>query len=242
VESRLLAGNTGCEVAVSGAISWFFENNTQGIVLEEDCVPDESFFRFCEELLEIYADHPQVGAITGNNFQRGRLRGPASYYFSRYPHCWGWATWRRAWHLYDREACAAWHRDSWAALPPTRTDERAYWAGIRRMTIDAQQDSWANRWMHSLWRKGLLTATPQLNLVDNIGIGGGATHTRSRHLAPAAAEQMRFPLVHPQGVHCDTGADRHVASTHFRVGRWPLVWASSAMRRMTARAARRPTP
>lgn len=242
VETRLLARNEGCEAAVSSAISWFFEINERGIVLEEDCVPDESFFRFCEELLEAYADHPQVGAITGNNFQCGRARGPASYYFSRYPHCWGWATWRRAWRLYDREACATWKRDSWAALPPTSTGERAYWECIRRMTIDGLQDSWANRWMHSLWRRGLLTATPQLNLVDNIGIGDGATHTRSRRLAPAKAGEIRFPLIHPEGVHCNMEADRHVASTHFRVGRWPVVWASSALRRATAHGGRRSPP
>lgn len=238
IETRFLTENTGCEAAVSGAISWFFEANERGIVIEEDCVPDESFFRFCETLLDTYADHPQVGAITGNNFQRGRARGSASYYFSRYPHCWGWATWRRAWRLYDRDACAHWTRESWAGLPKTAADERAYWACIRRMTVDGLQDSWANRWMHSLWRRGLLTATPQLNLVDNIGIGAHATHTRSSHLCPVKAGQMQFPLIHPEVVECDAEADRRVAKNHFRVERWPLMWVSSAVRRTARRVGR----
>jgi hypothetical protein len=230
VATRFLEDNQGCEAAVSGAITWFFENHERGIVLEEDCVPNRSFFAFCERLLDAFADHPRVGAITGNNFQRGRPRGEASYYFSRYPHCWGWATWRRAWQCYDREACARWTRGDWSALPETSWDERAYWACIRQRTIDGRQDSWANRWTHSLWRKGLLTATPQVNLVENIGIGADATHTRSGHLRPTAAGEMQFPLVHPEGVVCDTAADRFVASRHFRVGRWPLMWAESAVR------------
>jgi hypothetical protein len=238
VQTRFLPENEGCEAAVSGALSWFFEANERGVVLEEDCVPDESFFRFCATLLDAYADDPRLGAITGNNFQRGRVRGSSSYYFSRYPHCWGWATWRRAWRLYDRDACAHWKGASWTALPETRLDERAYWACIRRMTIDGMQDSWANRWTHSLWRRGLLTATPQWNLVDNIGIGADATHTRSSGLRPAEACQMKFPLVHPEAVACDAEADRFVATSHFRVGRWPMVWASSAVRRAVRRFGR----
>lgn len=236
VATRFLPENRGCEAAVSGAITWFFENHERGIVLEEDCVPDESFFGFCAELLDAYADHPRVGAITGNNFQRGRTRGSSSYYFSRYPHCWGWATWRRAWQCYDRAACDHWTSESWRALPETGVNEKAYWACIRRLTIDGVQDSWANRWTHSLWREGLLTATPQRNLVDNIGIGKDSTHTRSEYLRPPRAGPIAFPLVHPVGVECDADADRFVASHHFRAGRWPLMWAAHAIRRATARA------
>jgi hypothetical protein len=242
VHTRFLPDNHGCAKAVSDAISWFFTANERGIVLEEDCVPDHSFFGFCAALLDVYADHPQVGAITGNNFQRGYVRGTASYYFSRYPHCWGWATWRRAWRLYDHDACADWKRESWSALPETRTDERAYWACMRRRTIDGSQDSWANRWTHSLWREGLLTATPQRNLVDNIGIGAGATHTRASYLRPAPAGRMLFPLAHPDAVACDVEADRLVATSHFRVRRWPLAWASWAVRRVTPRTSVRPRP
>lgn len=236
VATRFLPENLGCEAAVSGAITWFFENHERGIVLEEDCVPDESFFGFCSELLDTYADHPRVGAITGNNFQRGRRRGAGSYYFSRYPHCWGWATWRRAWQWYDRDACDHWPNESWKALPETTVNEKAYWSCIRRLTVDGVHDSWANRWTHSLWRQGLLTVTPQRNLVDNIGIGEDSTHTRSDGLRPAKAGPVPFPLVHPDGVVCDTDADRFVASHHFRVGRWPLMWAAGAVRRAAARA------
>lgn len=89
--------NLGCKLAVSGAISWFFQNEGHGIILEDDCLPDHSFFRFCEEMLLKYSDDERIGMISGDNFQFGGSQVEDSYYFSRYPHIWGWATWKRAW-------------------------------------------------------------------------------------------------------------------------------------------------
>jgi len=93
--------NLGCGKAVSSAIDWFFEHVEEGIILEDDCLPHPSFFRFCEKLLEKYRDDERVMQIGGCNFQDGIKRGPASYYFSIYNHIWGWASWSRAWKYYD---------------------------------------------------------------------------------------------------------------------------------------------
>jgi len=93
--------NLGCKIAASSAIDWFFENVDEGIILEDDCLPSQSFFRFCQELLEYYRDDTRIMMISGNNFQFGKVRGEGSYYFSKYAHVWGWATWRRAWKHYD---------------------------------------------------------------------------------------------------------------------------------------------
>jgi hypothetical protein len=95
--------NLGCKEAVSSAITWFFEQVEEGIILEDDCLPSDSFFSFCAELLEKYRDDKRIMMISGDNFQDGIQRGDASYYFSSVPWIWGWATWRRAWRLYDRE-------------------------------------------------------------------------------------------------------------------------------------------
>jgi hypothetical protein len=215
---------------VSSAITWFFEHNDRGIILEEDCVPHPSFFRFCDELLEAYAHDDRIGAITGNNFQRGRVRGSESYYFSRYPHCWGWATWRRAWARFDFNACAACYGDpsTQRSLPPLGFNEAAYWAAMRRLTVAGFVDSWANRWMHSLWRHNMLTITPQRNLVVNIGFGPDATHTKTAPSQLTAPETVEFPLRHPQIVKRDEQADRFIAETYFQVRQWPLVWLSLA--------------
>ena len=93
--------NLGCKKGVSSAITWFFEQEEQGIILEDDCVPNLDFFTFCESLLDRYAEDERVSVITGNNFQNNKWRGDASYYFSKYNHCWGWASWRRSWKDYQ---------------------------------------------------------------------------------------------------------------------------------------------
>jgi hypothetical protein len=94
--------NLGCKIRVSSGLDWVFEQVEEAIILEGDCLPHPTFFRFCEELLETYRDDERIGMISGDNFQFGRKRGDASYYFSRYNHIWGWASWRRAWQHYDR--------------------------------------------------------------------------------------------------------------------------------------------
>ena len=88
--------NLGCAHGCSNAISWFFQHEEKGIILEDDCVPHLDFFTFCENLLDRYAEDERVTVVSGNNFQKGKWRGDASYYFSKFPHIWGWATWRRA--------------------------------------------------------------------------------------------------------------------------------------------------
>ena len=95
--------NLGCRAAVSAAISWFFEHEENSIVLEDDCLPNPSFFRYCETLLERYQSEDSIGIISGNNFQPSDRTYDASYYFSKYSHIWGWASWRRFWQHYERD-------------------------------------------------------------------------------------------------------------------------------------------
>ncbi|PGH37845.1 MAG: hypothetical protein CRN43_18725 [Candidatus Nephrothrix sp. EaCA] len=100
-ERRFLDENAGCRMAVSSAITWFFDQEEEGIILEDDCLPHPSFFPFCETLLAQYRDNHSIMHITGNNFQFGKKYGDASYYFSTIAYIWGWASWRRAWEKYD---------------------------------------------------------------------------------------------------------------------------------------------
>lgn len=124
--------NLGCKEGVSSAITWFFEQEEQGIILEDDCVPHLDFFTFCESLLVRYAGDDRVSVITGNNFQNGKIRGSASYYFSKYIHVWGWATWRRAWKHYqgDINFWPKWKTsDAWKKYKSDKI-ERRYWQKI----------------------------------------------------------------------------------------------------------------
>nr|MBA3765731.1 glycosyltransferase family 2 protein [Acidobacteriota bacterium] len=95
--------NLGCGARPSSGLDWVFENVAEAIILEDDCLPHPTFFPFCAELLERHRDDERVMMISGDNFQFGRKRTQYSYYFSRYTHTWGWATWRRAWRYFDRE-------------------------------------------------------------------------------------------------------------------------------------------
>ncbi len=179
----------GLARAMSSAINWFFGDVEDGIVLEDDCIPSQSFFPFCAELLGFYRENPQVMHISGNNFQYGRRRGNASYYFSRYPFVWGWASWRRAWEKFDFDV----------KIP------------------SAQRNSWAAKWVLALERHGGAAIVPNVNLVENIGFGDEATHTkRWARFAFLPAREIGFPLVHPSQVKINDAADVFTYYANFR--------------------------
>jgi len=211
-------GNLGCKRAVSSAIDWFFEHEQQGLILEDDCLPHQDFFRFCDNLLEKYKYDDRISVITGNNFQNGRSRGSASYYFSKYNHCWGWATWRRSWKFY-RGDIGFWQNwktsHDWHRLVPDSV-ERRYWERIFERVQKCEIDSWAYPWTASVWHHGGLTATPNVNLVSNIGFGPESTHTASPDSPYSAMQTTEIgEIIHPIIVAQDHCADRFVFETVF---------------------------
>ena len=210
--------NLGCKFAVSGGITWFFEHEEQGIILEDDCLPHPDFFVFCETLLDRYATDDRVWVITGDNFQNGVRRGEASYYFSRYNHVWGWASWRRAWQKADMDirfwpewkASAAW-REFW----PDST-ARKYWEKILDRMHRAEIDTWDYLWTASVWYRGGLTATPNVNLVSNIGFGPDSTHTSDTNSPCAAVTTSGLGgVLHPSTVNHDAEADIYTFNHHY---------------------------
>jgi hypothetical protein len=220
--------NQGCRVGVSRAITWFFEQVEEGIILEDDCVPHPSFLSYCTTLLERYRHDTRVWCISGSNFQNGRWRGDGSYYFSRYNHCWGWASWRRCWQHYDFDL-ASWPalRDS-GLLATIFADpvERKYWSRIwNRLLDEAKPDSWAYRWSYTCFTNGGLTALPNRNLVNNVGFGDDATHTTSRVIKTAINEDVDSNRL-PSFLLSDAVADRY-SFDHLFGGKWnrlPLVF------------------
>lgn len=210
--------NLGCKYAVSGGIAWFFDHEERGIILEDDCLPHSDFFTFCEILLDRYATDERVSVITGNNFQNGQQRGEASYYFSKYNHCWGWASWRRAWNQYrgDLPFWPEWSQsDNWRKKIPDAI-ERRYWSKIFGRVRAGQIDSWAYPWAASVWYRGGLTATPNTNLVSNIGFGPGSTHTAAADSPFANMETNPLgEIIHPAKIVQNKAADRYVFDHHF---------------------------
>jgi hypothetical protein len=213
--------NLGCRGAVSSGISWFFEREEAGIILEDDCVPDLSFFRFCQELLQKYFSDTRIMTISGNNFQFGRRRTEYSYYFSRHPHIWGWATWRRAWNLFDTKM-TTWPQLSegqWL-MDVFRGDEFAipFWENIFQSVYSGNIDSWAYIWTMSSWTQEGLSIIPDRNLVSNIGFGPQATHTKTNQnrRANMAINSMTFPLDHPPFVIRNAKADEFTEKEVFQ--------------------------
>ena len=177
--------NLGCRLGVSRAITWFFEQVEEGIILEDDCVPHPDFFTYCTTLLKRYRDDTRVWCISGNNFQKGQWRGDGSYYFSRYNHCWGWASWRRCWSKYDAEL-TQWPKLRNAKLLKTIFEdsvERQYWSDIWQKLLErGQPDTWDYQWSFTCFVNSGLTALPNRNLINNVGFDGDATHTTGRSI------------------------------------------------------------
>ena len=204
--------NLGLRRRIESAITWALEVSGRVIVLEDDCVADPTFFDYCDTLLEYYADDKRIMAISGDNFQFGQSPVEHSYYFSKYPHCWGWATWKRAWQLYDTDMWLWPHLKavSWLFDACGDPSEARYWTQVFTATHAGQVDSWAYRWTYSCWVNSGFTILPRHNLVSNIGFGGAATHTQAASpLANMATAPLEFPLRHPPAML------RHIMADNF---------------------------
>jgi hypothetical protein len=173
--------NMGCGRRVSSGLDWVFQQVDRAIVVEDDCVPSDSFFPYCARMLEQWKDDPRVMHVGGSNYQNGIRRGPYAYYFSRYNHIWGWATWRRAWAKYD------FSMQSWSAfdgggfLEQEFEDEVEvrFWRTYFSRIAAGKVDTWDAQWMYAVMAHRGLAITPNTNLVQNVGFGADATHTYS---------------------------------------------------------------
>jgi hypothetical protein len=212
--------NLGCRDRVSSGLDWVFDRVESAIVLEDDCLPDPSFFMFCQEMLAKYKHDERIMVVAGTNFQFGINRTDYSYYFSRYSHCWGWATWKRAWQHYDRDMnCWAEIRDGkWLDSILDDPSSIQYWQKIFQDTYHNRNSSWAYRWALSCWIQSGLTILPNVNLIANIGFGEDATHAKSstNKLANLPVREITFPLKHPPFVMRHFQADDFTEKNIFR--------------------------
>lgn len=226
--------NLGCRQAVSSAIDWFFEHVEAGIILEDDCLPHPTFFRFCAELLERYRDDKRVMAISGRSLQLRRKRTRYSYYFSRYNHIWGWASWRRAWRYYDVTM------EHWPTLKNSgelRVLESSsaveYWTRIFQAVYEGKIDTWDYQWTFACWLQKGLTALPYRNLISNIGFGPDATHTTGNSKAAnLQITAIEFPLRHPPAIIRDKSMDAYMENNLFSGLTTPVHRIKKKMRRV----------
>ena len=206
------------KTSVSSAIDWFFENVEEGIILEDDCLPSQSFFWFCQELLEHYRDDTRIMTISGDNFQFGRKRGDGSYYFSKFSHLWGWATWRRAWKHYDVDI------KSFEIFKTERQiknifrikQQQKYWMNVFQGVYNNKIDTWDYQWGYTCFTNNGLCITPSVNLVSNIGFGIDSTHAQDENsiLSNVEAKEIKN-IIHPNFILPDQEADNFDSKINF---------------------------
>jgi len=214
VVTNIADKNLGCRQRVVSGLNWVFSLVEDAIILEDDCVPHQSFFRYCETLLDYYRHDERVMEISGCNYRKDRICGEYSYYFSKYYHTLGWATWRRAWTFYD-ENISSWpelkRSATWSTFFDDRREER-YWTAIYDQIASGGMDtSWDYQWQLARWCQNGLAAIPAVNLVSNIGFGPEATNTTLEHDFRA-----RLPVYEIGDIHHPPAVNRNKEMDHYR--------------------------
>lgn len=212
--------NLGCKKRVSSGLNWVFQNVEEAIILEDDCLPDPTFFQFCASLLDKYRNDRRIFSISGQNLLFGQKRTDYSYYFSRHTYVWGWATWKRAWHYYDLNMKLWPEIKEKNFLSDLLVDRQAvkHWSKDFQGLYNGQIDTWDYQWMFACWTQNGLNIHPNSNLVSNIGFGSESTHTarkKSRYAA-ISTEPINFPLQHPPYLIYDRRADDYVQKSVYR--------------------------
>ena len=208
--------NMGCRRRVSSGLDWVFDQCPEAIILEDDCIPCPSFFTFCSNMLSYYREDTRIMHITGSNFQGGRRRGNGSYFFSRYAHTWGWASWRRAWRYYDFNL-RSWpiaKEESWLASVLDDSLEIEYWTRIFDDVYRGLRNVWDYQWMFACWSQSALSVQPNENLVSNIGVGPDAVHFHRGHSTIGISTRELGECVHPMAMIRDKVADRFTFREH----------------------------
>jgi hypothetical protein len=208
--------NISCDPHIEKAVSWFFENVEQGIILEDDCIPNYSFFIFCEALLEKYANDFNIMHINGSNFQFGKKRGEGSYYFSQYAHSWGWATWKRAWKHYDSkmQSFSTFEKNNIISIKFSTLRQQIFWLNFFRKLYQGKYSFWDSKWAYTIWSLGGICITPNVNMIANIGHGPGSTHTIFKDKLNQKAEEMAA-IIHPLSIDINTNADEATFNVYY---------------------------
>lgn len=224
--------NLGCKERVASGLDWIFSETDEAIIIEDDCLPDPSFFSFAEALLKHYRDDERIMHINGGNFVADRISLDHSYYFSRYTFGgYGWASWSRAWKHFDKDmkSWPEFKRSGMLAQLFETSGEQDFWRGILDRTHAGEIDTWDFQWFYAVWTQGGLSIVPRVNLVSNLGFRDDATHTLiETGLANVPARSIET-LTHPPFIVRHREADALTHDFYFEP-RQPQSRVSKSMR------------
>lgn len=216
--------NLGCQQRIYTGLNTVFEQVEDAIILEDDCLPHDDFFYYCEELLDYYKENKKIMTIAGNNFQQATFQLNESYYFSSYPECWGWATWKDRWNKIDIKLEKLDELKESAYFKELATDQfvKQYWLNLFERTKSREIDSWGYAWIFTSFYYEGLTVLPAKNLVSNIGYGDNATHTTEYNtlLANVPIHPTDKPLKHAHTIAPNTNADLYTLEKIFNVSQY----------------------
>lgn len=202
--------NLGCKKRVVSGLNWVFSKVEDCVILEDDTIPSQSFFSYCSELLEKYRDNNSIGLISGDNFLFNKVKIKESYYFSKYCHIWGWATWKRVWSKYDADVTfwPSFKENNVLNQILDNNNEITKCKKNFQNVFDEKIDTWDYQLTLMFWKEKLLSIMPNKNLVSNIGFGLDATHTKSiNYMSNMKHFDIEFPLTHPTNIDINIEAD-----------------------------------
>lgn len=218
--------NLGCRNAVSTAIDWFFENEEEGIILEDDCVPSNSFFGFCSTMLKKYRYDERIGHISGGNYQNNIIRGDGSYYFSYLTNVWGWAGWRRVWKDYDidMKTYSIFKNGNWIDKLPSHGPFKQLWHYFFQMHYE-KANAWSFQYSYLNLINHRLSIIPNVNLITNIGFedSENATHPNKKHPYRDLERHELDEIIHPTFVLPSIIADLDSQSREWPVATSPIL-------------------
>ncbi len=213
--------NLGSHTAIPNAIDWFFRHEEQGMVLEDDCLPNSGYFYFCDMLLDRYKNNSKVWWINGSNLGMNAGARKADYGFTMYPISWGWASWRRAWRKFDRgmgsyKGSASVKELSYLSGKPYIY--KLYWMSVFRYA--KKIPNWDYRWIYTCWRHEVISCVPSVNLISNIGFGGDATHPTKNNDPLANIQLVEFNecIKHPSVVRRSSEIDSYFDQNLYEIG------------------------
>lgn len=221
VYSRFSASNLGCRVNVASGLSWVFGQVDRAIILEDDCIPAPDFFYLCQTLLDMYCEDQSVGSISGTNLDASQMLGyESSYYASKFPSVWGWATWKRVWSEYTPDLSEFTIREIYKTVMYgcNSWSSRLFWLQKLLLVRFNRIDTWDYQLVFAHWRKGSSSLISNSNLVRNIGFGPEATHTvfSSSVYANIPLGRIGPAIIHPSQAEINAQISSGIGESRFR--------------------------
>jgi len=217
--------NVGLVKNLVPAVDTMMDREGEGIILEDDTVPTQTFFDYCDALLARYRDDERVGVVSGYNPAMSTQLDGNVHYFSELPMTWGWATWQRAWQGQDA-TFKQWPGDT-TGFPPsimrTYGAPAAWVSWLERVRARDLPSVWDYVFFYHCWVNERLAVLPGRSLVTNVGFGAEATHTTGaiapKHIRRIRAVEQPPPLKPASEVATLPKLDAAILSSYYKLGR-----------------------